>query len=690
MFASAWRGSRWCACALGVAALFAAVLMIAPATGGAGSRTAAAAKKCTKAIVNGRHACLRKGDKCKKAYQADYVDVGLSCKHKRLRKASIKELRGSQPLLLSDNGYLSLKTALAAFDSQIADLPGVKPKPGEVGNVTEATYVVDRIAADLDKLTPKQRAVYEQWTTPGPDALVIDPDNPRPSLAHARRAPATPQELILADTYMDNAIRVLKNHGYLPAKRITLTLLPDQGTGKPTDLGYVPPSDLAPGTSPTCNVFLTLRGRGMSEVDKQFVLAHEAVHCMQHAYYTGQADQAAVPAWVKEGTADYLGAKVMLELNAGTPTQVAWTKWLTNPQKDLFGRSYDGLGFFAMLDQAGVDTWSRIKNVIAAGVSGKSDGAYAAALAGVPDIFYMRWGPGIMRDAALGPEWDYTGPYIDSSRPSSVNISSGGAPKTSKIDAHAGTAATLKIGADVVTIKADKDIRGLLRFGGTQTPLKKGAYCAKPGGCKCRTHTNLQLPAIGKTTYLGYGDSKKARVVSIQGRSLKDYCEHPTPGPAGPGDGGGSCPTTPTARPPARRECPAPSAGIMILDDPESTTPVANFTIGSCTQGPGGFTAIAEDGAWHLEVGITNFTGYGSYEIPYGGPDPEVVIDGPGGTRGNVLWQPGGLPFSGAIDFGGDPHHMGLGFIEYRDAAGSEASAITGAGGMTCVYPEDE
>ena len=337
-----------------------------------------------------------------------------------------------------------------------------------------------------------------------------------------------------------------------------------------------------------------------------------------------------------------------------------------------------------MLDQAGVDTWSRIKSVISGAVSGKSDGAYAAALAGVPDSFYMRWGPGIMRDPSLGPEWDYTGPYIDSSRPSTVNISSGGAPKTSKIDAHAGTAATLKIGADVVTIKADKDIRGLLRFGGTQTALKKGAYCAKPGGCKCRTHTNLQLPAIGKTTYLGYGDSKKARVVSFQGRSLKDYCEHPTP-PAGPGDSGGSCPTTPTARPAARRECPAPSPGIAIYN--EDDVRVANFTIGSCTQGSGGFTALAEDGAWHLEVGISNFTGNGDYEIPYGGPDPEVVIDGPPGTFSNETWMPGGLPFAGSIHFE-DPHHMGLGFIAFQTA--DESAGIRGAGGMTCVYPDDE
>ena len=106
-------------------------------------------------------------------------------------------MRGGQPLLLSDNGYLSLKTALAAFDSQIADLPGVKPKPGEVGKVTEATYVVERIDADVDKLSSKQRAVFDQYTTPAADAVIADPANPK-SLRRARRAPATPQEYILA------------------------------------------------------------------------------------------------------------------------------------------------------------------------------------------------------------------------------------------------------------------------------------------------------------------------------------------------------------------------------------------------------------------------------------------------------------------------------------------------------------
>ena len=119
----------------------------------------------------------------------------------------------------------------------------------------------------------------------------------------------------------------------------------------------------------------------------------------------------------------------------------------------------------------------------------------------------------------------------------------------------------------------------------------------------------------------------------------------------------------------------------------EDATKVANFTIGACTQGAGGFTAIAEDGPWHLEVGISNFNGFGDYDVPYGGPDPLVVVEGPPGTFSNATWAPPGLPNAGAIHFS-DEHHMGVGWIEFRTA--DESAAIAGAGGMTCVYPDDE
>ena len=76
---------------------------------------------------------------------------------------------------------------------------------------------------------------------------------------------------------------------------------------------------------------------------------------------------------------------------------------------------------------------------------------------------------------------------------------------------------------------------------------------------------------------------------------------------------------------------------------------------------------------------------------PTAGPDPEVIIDGRREARtATCSGRRRGLPFAGAIAFSnGDKHGMGLGFIEFRTAAGDEGAMIRGAGGMTCVYPDD-
>ena len=199
-----------------------------------------------------------------------------------------------------------------------------------------------------------------------------------------------------------------------------------------------------------------------------------------------------------------------------------------------------------------------------------------------------------------------------------------------------------------------------MRFGGTRKLAEEGAYCAKPGGCKCQTHTNLQLPEVGTTDLRRLRRPVKARTVTFQGRKLKDYCKHPTPGPARPGRWRRLLPDD--ARRRARgtaRAARRPSPGIMIYDERETSPGGQLHDRRLHRRAPGGFTAIASDGAWRLEVGISNFSGFGDYEIPYGGPDPVVVIEGPPGTFSNATWQPGGLPFAGAIAFGRRPHHMG-------------------------------
>jgi hypothetical protein len=682
------------------------LLAAAPAAGHSQGPTAK--KKCTNAIVDGKRVCLKVGQKCQKKFQADYVRAGLSCKRNRLRKASIQELRGPEPLLIEKNGQLSVDTALAAFDATIAPLPGVNPEPGEIGNVGEADAVITALEANADKLTAAQRQVVEAATTPAADAVVIPPEEGGPVAASPPDGRPTAdrgggetggititagtldeqlEALKLMRTYRD----IMRGHGFALLRPVSVSFLQNQGTGKPTTRAYTTFDDLPP-FSPgelgqNCNIFVTAKGRAESTAVRQKVYAHELAHCAQHAFVSSEAEYEQIPDWVIEGGADWLGAMTVKQ-SGSTPGGVHWAEWFAAPSIDLFRHSYGAIGFFAMIQQAGVDGWAQMRNVLFAAPGGNG-AAYRAATAGLPDIFYKRWGPGLVRDKSLGEEWDYEGPGIESSTPATINLAAG-RPVSRTIAPRGSYGGKIKINAEIFTIKAPKGTKGLLSAQGSSRPLKTGAYCTKAGGCKCRTNTNLQLPKIGSTVYFGFNDPSKTRTVTFAARKLKDYCKHPTPGPGGGGEGGGgeggSCPVTPTARPTANRDCPTPSPGITVLAG-EAGTQVANFTIGSCTR-DAGFTALAESNGWNLEVGISAFGGFGDYQINYNGADPQVVVEDPSGAiLSNTSWAPPNFPFAGAIHFD-DDHHMGLGFLDFRTA--DQSLSISAAGGMTCVYPDDE
>jgi hypothetical protein len=440
--------------------------------------------------------------------------------------------------------------------------------------------------------------------------------------------------------------------------------------------------DIPPNPSPTCNMFITATGRSQPDGAKQYMYAHELSHCSQNRLATSKREDARVPPWVTEGGADWLGGMIRQEhADQDEDGVLQWKLWFDKPAADLFRRQYSALGFWAMIDQSGVDGWQRLRAAHVAATTGGKDAAYSTAISGLSDVFFARWGPGYVMNPSLGDEWAYTGPSIPQVPSPEVKIAND-STKYFSIQARSGFATRLDVTADVVTFTPTKGTRGLLNLNGKQRDLDKGAYCAKNGGCKCKTNTNLQLPQLDAPAYLGFGDAHQPRAVTVQGRSLKDYCKKPQPGPA-------SCPTGGTTARRAGESCPAPDpTGIQVFMGAENPVVVASFKIGDCTVGPGGFTAIATDGGWRLEVGITGFAGFGrDYDVPYGGPDPQVVFDGPGGTYSNTTWQPGGLPNAGALAFDPEGRRMGLGVIEFRTA--DQSSAIGAAGGMTCVYPND-
>jgi hypothetical protein len=676
-----------------------------PATTSGDSRATAAAK-CKRALVNGKRTCLKVGIRCSKRFQDDYVRAKFSCRRRKLRKASIADLRGEEPLLVGSNGQISLPTALAAFDQGIADLPGIKARKGEVGDLDGATMIVNEIQANLGRLSAKQQDVFRAVTTPAPDAVVIPAQGPlpTPAAASARRPRATASqsgtvvgsgtlaERVEAVRSIGAARTVMQRHGFAFPRDIKVSFLERNERVKGSEVAaYVPFDTLPPDNSPTCNVFVTKSGRAKRESFRRLVYAHELAHCAQQVFFASQDQAGAVPDWIIEGGADWMGGKAVEELGERVDG-VDWGPWLDHPDKDLFRRTYSAAGFFAMVDQVTGDGWQRMAGVLSVAARG-SERAYLSAWAGLPEIFHDRWGPGLARTASLGAEWDYAGPGIPKSRITEGDL--GNRTMTFTLPAHSSDAVKLDVTAQVVIVRKAKSVRGLLLSDGKRYGLPKaGAYCAKDGGCKCKSKTNLQLPQIDATLYTGFNALHRAGTVSFQGRSLKDYCKKPSPKPA---EGSESCPTgtgPTTAQADETPSCPAPADGIPVFGNPcdeqGNCTLLATFRTADCTVG-NGFTAISTDGAWRLEVGIQAFSGFDSrYDVLYGGGNVSVVIDGPGGPYSNTTFAPED-PLAGLVAFPtGTGSPVGVGWLEFRPASGAEESGITGAGLMSCAYPEDD
>jgi hypothetical protein len=675
------------------------------ATAAADSRaTVTAAAKCKRAFVGGRRTCLRVGKRCKRRFQDDYVRVGLACRRRKLRRATVADLRGQEPLLVGANGEISLRTALAAFDQGIADLPGIKARKGEIGDLDSGTMIVNEIQANLGRLSARQQEVFRAVTTPAPDAVVVTPGATGARAGAGRRAAASQSQTIVGSGTLEERLEAVRfvgaartamqTHGFPFPHDIKVSFLDRNVKIKGNQVSaYVPFDTLPPGRSPTCNIFVTKSGRAERESFKRLVYAHETAHCTQQTFFASEAQADAAPDWVIEGSADWMGGKAVEELGHSVDG-VDWDPWLEQPDIDLFKRTYSAAGFFAMVDQVAGDGWPRIAGVLSVAAAG-SERAYLRAWAGLPEVFHDRWGPGLARKTSLGAEWDYTGPGIPGSKITEGKL--GNRTLSFPLPAHASNAVKLDVAADVVIVRTPKNVRGLMVSGGKRYKLPKaGAFCAKNGGCKCKSHTNLQLPRIAGTAHTGFNALHRPGTVSFQGRSLKDYCKKPKPGPGG--GGGESCPTAPgptVAQGDDTPSCPAPAPGIQVLgnpcDDNGNCTLLATFKAADCTVG-GGFTAISSDGAWRLEVGIGSFSGFGGiYDILWGGGNVNVVLEGPGGPYSNTTWVPPDISRAGAVAFPtGTGSPVGVGWIEFRPASGAENSGVTGAGQMSCAYPEDD
>jgi hypothetical protein len=190
------------------------------------------------------------------------------------------------------------------------------------------------------------------------------------------------------------------------------------------------------------------------------------------------------PQWLLDGSAEYAAS----DLTKSTSTW--WPVYLTTPTRNLFQRTYDALGFYAHLREAGTDPYSVMP---AMWLAPNNEAAYGASRAS-SDRFLDSWASSLFRERSRGEDWDATGPAITRHRATPVDITVAtddpdGQPV--EIPAYSNGVYNLHVAADLLEVEAGGHVR--ISDGKVDDlVLGQGQYCTRPGGCACPGEDDTQ------------------------------------------------------------------------------------------------------------------------------------------------------------------------------------------------------
>lgn len=157
------------------------------------------------------------------------------------------------------------------------------------------------------------------------------------------------------------------------------------------------------GPMDTCLITLTVEGELLPRVARDSLLAHEVYHCFQ-LELLGIEGQARLPEWLKEGSATWVGETFV---GGSIASATHWKRYLETAGS-LLDRDYDAVGFFAHLQNHGVNLWRELDDLLQL----PSALAFAQAARDAGDDFLQTWPMGLARRPDLGADWDTDGPGI--------------------------------------------------------------------------------------------------------------------------------------------------------------------------------------------------------------------------------------------------------------------------------------
>lgn len=436
-----------------------------------------------------------------------------------------------EQVLLGMEDSLSVQTAVDAFSVAFRPLEGATPTDLEPGYTGSGTGPLRWILGVWDELTPNQQAQVEgviaSWEegatagAAGPGLLASAAPFPAGRVALGTASPqalvddvVVSIEALLGRSLSVPIIAKVAGSG-AEVDGNSAVMLARNATG-----GFT-------GQLASCTILYNPKSMALTGAAAVALAAHEAFHCFE-ADLADSLDQGNVrPRWIVEGMAEWVGEAIAggSSLSVGT-----WGTWLKYGELALFTREYSAIGFYAHVDDSGVELWSRLDQAILASDT-SSEAAYQVLIDGGSADLIDSWAAGYFRDPANAPVWDQAGPGITLDAPdipeaflaeeSSVFIT---AP------AYAAFYVEVEATAEVISFESPGEGLAMLADGTThELEDLHGAALCTTGSCACPegtpgagtvfTPTPKGVIEIGATGHV-FGSN-----LLVVGWSLERFCQ---------------------------------------------------------------------------------------------------------------------------------------------------------------------
>ncbi|MFV0309953.1 MAG: hypothetical protein ACK5OX_19665 [Desertimonas sp.] len=428
--------------------------------------------------------------------------------------------------VLGVDGTMDLAQALAIIAGSYRPLEGVTPLST---TIVDSGSALRTVVAHLDELPAEQRSgVLTIVDRPGRTAEQVATDT------------GVIREAGTIVTY-SSAVYAARLGADLPDDvAVTLVELPYENPDGTHN--FASPAEIATAISWTASTDgsydeCRIRINQDAAVGREFTsaVARETFHCFQ---FTQRPNGEGVPLWAFEGAAAFAGEEVAEGSGSSTPW---WTRWITQPERPLERRTFDAIGFFALIDRSGADAYA----MAWAFMSDASPESIRRRLS--TTSVFTRWGSQYANEPSwLGqngePVYSIAGLDLEGQDPTLATlappqqtlaltidgpgVSAGGVTSSGALSA---TPYRFPVPPSVIVVTTGAGEYGRLRWpDGNELLLEQGsqAFCLLPTGCECAAAPADQQAAqavAGTEVFIGVGPFS-GDGPAVAAKSLDTWC----------------------------------------------------------------------------------------------------------------------------------------------------------------------